>query len=204
VGGRCIFEIRVGIVSNWLHLISGDFLKKPLGCRIPIKKTRQEIRSILMKYWLLKSEPSTYSWEDLIKNEKGIDSWDGVRNYQARNFLKEMAIGDMAFFYHSGIKIPGIVGIVKIVREAYPDPLQWDANSPYYDPKSFEENPRWVAVDIQAVEAISPPITLSDLRDIPQLKQMQLLKKGNRLSVLPLTAEEWEIILKLRYNKLKV
>jgi len=157
-----------------------------------------------MKYWLLKSEPSTYSWEDLIKNEKGIDSWDGVRNYQARNFLKEMAIGDMAFFYHSGIKIPGIVGIVKIVREAYPDPLQWDVDSSYYDSKSSREHPRWVAVDVQAMGAISPPITLPELREIPQLASMQLLKKGNRLSVLPVTPEEWEIIFKLRSTKLEV
>ncbi len=151
-----------------------------------------------MNYWLLKSEPGTYSWRDLKAQPEGIDMWDGVRNYQARNFLRAMKINDLAFFYHSVVKPQAIMGIVRIVAEAYPDPTQWDPRSPYYDPAGSPENPRWVAVDVQYVRDLLPPITREELKAVPALSRMVLLQKGNRLSVQPVTENEWRIILSLR------
>ncbi len=151
-----------------------------------------------MNYWLMKTEPSTYSWDDLKAEPDRRDYWDGVRNYQARNLMKTMRVGDLAFFYHSVVKPQVITGIVRIVREAYPDPTQFDPNSPYYDPKSTPENPRWVAVDIQYVTDVLPPITREELKTIPELQNMVLLKKGSRLSIQPVTPEEWQIILGMR------
>ncbi len=151
-----------------------------------------------MNYWLLKTEPGTYSWDDLKSQPGRRDYWDGVRNYQARNLMKTMKVGDLAFFYHSVVKPQVIPGIVRIVREAYPDPTQFDPQSPYFDPKSTPENPRWVAVDIEFVADIEPPIQRDELKIIPELQQMMLLKKGSRLSVQPVTPEEWQIILSLR------
>lgn len=151
-----------------------------------------------MNYWLMKTEPGTYSWDDLKAEPDRRDYWDGVRNYQARNLMKTMRVGDLAFFYHSVVKPQVIIGIVRIVREAYPDPTQFDPNSPYYDPKSTPENPRWVAVDIQYVTDVLPPITREELKIIPELQNMVLLKKGSRLSIQPVTPEEWQIILGMR------
>ncbi len=151
-----------------------------------------------MNYWLMKTEPGTYSWDDLKAEPDRRDYWDGVRNYQARNLMKTMRVGDLAFFYHSVVKPQVIIGIVRIVREAYPDPTQFDPNSPYYDPKSTPENPRWVAVDIQYVTDVLPPITREELKNIPELQNMVLLKKGSRLSIQPVTPEEWQIILGMR------
>ncbi len=155
-----------------------------------------------MNYWLMKTEPNTYSWEDLKAEPQRRDYWDGVRNYQARNLMKSMRVGDLAFFYHSVVKPQVITGIVRIVREAYPDPTQFDPQSPYFDPKSTPENPRWVAVDIEYVTDILPPITREELKAIPELQNMVLLKKGSRLSIQPVTPEEWQIILGLRDIKL--
>jgi len=151
-----------------------------------------------MNYWLLKTEPNTYSWDDLKAEPNRRDYWDGVRNYQARNLMKTMKVGDLAFFYHSVVKPQSIMGIVRIVREAYPDPTQFALQSPYFDPKSNPENPRWVAVDIEYVTDVEPPITRDELKAIPELANMMLLKKGSRLSVQPVSPEEWQIILALR------
>ncbi|RMG69042.1 MAG: EVE domain-containing protein [Calditrichaeota bacterium] len=150
-----------------------------------------------MAYWLLKSEPETYAWEDL-KREPGRQTlWDGVRNYLARNRLKAMQVGDLAFFYHSG-RQKAIMGIVRVVREAYPDPTQFDPASPYRDPKSSPENPRWVAVDVAWVRDFVPPITLDELKARPELADLELLQRGNRFSVQEVTPEQWRRICALR------
>ncbi|NIS39024.1 EVE domain-containing protein, partial [Candidatus Saccharibacteria bacterium] len=124
--------------------------------------------------------------------------WDGVRNYQARNFIGEMKIGDKVLFYHSQVKPPAIMGIAKVIREAYPDPTQFDPASKYYDPKSSEDNPRWFMADIQYDQEFESPIPLPELREIPGLEKMELLRKGSRLSVQPVDREEFEIVKKLR------
>ncbi len=151
-----------------------------------------------MNYWLMKSDPEAYSWDDLKKAPQQTDCWDGVRNYQARNFMRQMKIGDRLFFYHSQVKPPAIMGIARVVKEAYPDPTQFDPSSKYFDPKSTRDNPRWQMVDIRYVSDFNPPISLPELRKIPGLENMVLLQKGSRLSVQPVTKEEWEIICALR------
>lgn len=152
-----------------------------------------------MHYWLIKTEPGVFSWADLLNSPNKTTSWEGVRNYQARNLMRDqMREGDRVFFYHSAIQQPVIVGIAEVVRAAYPDAFAWDSTSPYYDPKSSPENPRWVMVDIQAVQPLEPPITLAELKSIPALSGMQLLQKGCRLSVQPVTPQEWETILSSR------
>ncbi|MDH5729667.1 MAG: EVE domain-containing protein [Gammaproteobacteria bacterium] len=149
-----------------------------------------------MNFWLFKSEPDAFSIDDL--KQKKIEHWDGVRNYQARNYMRdEMKQGDLGFFYHSSCKQPGIVGIIKIKREAYADFTSWDPEGDYYDPKSSVDNPRWVMVDVQFVKKFKRVISLDELKQNRKLQYMQLLKKGNRLSIMPLHAEEWETILAL-------
>ena len=148
-----------------------------------------------MKYWLMKSEPGTFSLQDLKEAKNGTECWDGVRNYQARNFMRdEMKIGDRVLFYHS-VTNPSIVGTAKVVREAYPDHTAWDPESPYYDPKSSPENPRWMMVDIQFVQEFPHPLSLKEIHRIPGLENMMLLRKGIRLSIQPVTEEEYRIIL---------
>jgi predicted RNA-binding protein with PUA-like domain len=152
-----------------------------------------------MKYWLVKTEPSVFSWEDLQKSPNQTSPWEGVRNYQARNFMRdEMKLGDRVFFYHSVAKPLAIMGIVQVVKEAYPDTFAFDPKSDYYDPKSSPENPRWVMVDLQFESAFTPPITLDELKQISGLEEMMLLRKGSRLSVQPVTAQEWEIVSNIR------
>jgi predicted RNA-binding protein with PUA-like domain len=151
-----------------------------------------------MRYWLMKTEPNVYSWDDLKNQPNMTDMWDGVRNYQARNFMREMKVGDKVLFYHSQVTPPEIVGIARVVREAYPDPTQFDPNSKYYDPKSTPDNPRWSVVDIQCEAKFESPITLPELREIPGLEEMVLLRKGSRLSVQPVSEKEWQIITALR------
>jgi predicted RNA-binding protein with PUA-like domain len=151
-----------------------------------------------LKYWLLKTEPGTYSWDDLKKKPNQTDIWEGIRNYQARNLLREMKKGDLVFFYHSGSTSKTIMGIVKIVKEAYPDYTQFESESKYYDPKSSTTNQRWDMVDVQFHRNITPPITLDELRQKSGLEKMMLLKKGSRLSVQPVSESEWQIILSLR------
>lgn len=147
-----------------------------------------------MNHWLLKSEPSTYAIDDLIAQPGRRDHWDGIRNYQARNFLRAMKRGDLAFFYHSSCPTPGIVGVVRIVREAYPDPTARDPESPYHDPRATSDEPRWSMVDVEFVHRIDPLISLAEMRHFPELADMVILRRGNRLSVTPVTADEWRFI----------
>lgn len=149
------------------------------------------------RYWLLKTEPDAYSWEDLKQAPNQTDIWDGIRNYQARNNLRRMKKGDLAFFYHSGNKWPAIMGIVRVVREAYPDPGQFDPGSPYHDAKSSPDSPRWWAVDVQLVREFANPIQREALKKIKGLENMLLLRRGNRLSVQPVSAREWKQILEI-------
>ena len=149
-----------------------------------------------MQFWLMKSEPETYSIDDL--KEFQTDHWDGIRNYQVRNFFRDqMKIGDKAFFYHSNCKEPGIVGLMEIASEAYPDHTAFDSKEKYFDAKSDPENPRWLMLDVNYIRHTKRNITLSELRDHSSIKEMRLLQKGKRLSVIPMTKEEWEYILGL-------
>ena len=150
-----------------------------------------------MKYWLLKSEPQVFGLDDLRAQPGGRDHWDGVRNYQARNYLREMRKGDLAFFYHSNCKTPAIVGIVEIVREGYPDHTAWDPASPYHDPGSTPDRPRWFMVDVRYRRRLKRPVTLAELKAAPGLGDLPLLKRGNRLSVMPVSASAWRAVLAL-------
>lgn len=150
-----------------------------------------------MAYWLLKSEPSVYGLDHLAAQPDQIDHWDGVRNYQARNYLRQMALGDQALFYHSNCKPPGVVGIVEVVREAYPDPGAFDPDSAYHDPRSDPDNPRWFMVDVRLLRRLTRIITLPELKETPALENMALVRRGNRLSVMPVTPEQWQAILAL-------
>ncbi len=149
-----------------------------------------------MRHWLFKSEPITFSLDHLKACPKKTDSWDGVRNYQARNFMRdEMNKGDLGFFYHSNCAEPGIVGVVKITKEAYPDRFQFDPKSKYYDPKATPDNPRWVNVDVTYVRHLPQIVTLAALKEHPGLRDMKVIARGNRLSITPVTDKEWEIIM---------
>ena len=152
-----------------------------------------------MSYWLMKSEPDVFGIEHLEKRPNKTEHWDGVRNYQARNFMRDgMKKGDQVFFYHSNCKEPGIVGIAEVVREAYPDHTAFDPESKYYDPKSDPDNPRWFMVDIRFVRRLKRTITLQELKDqAGALSDFPLLQKGSRLSVMPVSKEAWEYILGL-------
>lgn len=147
-----------------------------------------------MKWWLMKSEPSEVSIEDLAQAPSQRVGWFGVRNYQARNFMRDdMTPGDLAFFYHSSCAVPGIAGIVKIVSPAVPDPTQFDTASPYFDPKAQRETPRWVQVEVELVEK-TRFVPLTELRTRPELAGMILLRRGNRLSITPLTSDEGDFL----------
>lgn len=149
------------------------------------------------KYWLMKSEPSAFSLDDLKKAPAKTTCWDGVRNYQARNFMREMAIGDQVLFYHSNADPPAAVGIAEVVKTAYADPTQFNKKDKHYDPQSDPSGPRWDMVDIKYVRRFSRPLSLDDMRKETKLKGMVLLRKGSRLSVQPVTPQEWEHILSL-------
>jgi len=150
-----------------------------------------------MSYWLMKSEPDEFSIDDLAKAPNQSTPWFGVRNYQARNFMRdEMRVGDRAFFYHSSCPEPGIVGIVEIARLAYPDATQFDPKSEYYDAKSTREAPRWVNVDVRLVKK-TRLVGVPELRATRGLEDMVTLRRGNRLSITPVTAAEWKIVEKL-------
>lgn len=149
-----------------------------------------------MHYWLMKSEPGCFSIDDLKNSPKQITHWDGVRNYQARNMMRDqMKKGDLAFFYHSNCNPPAIVGIMKIVKESYPDFTAFDPDDQHYDPKSTQDNPRWWMVDVKFEKKFNESISLNQLKQNPALFNMQLLRKGNRLSVMPVSAAEWKAIL---------
>ena len=149
-----------------------------------------------MNFWLLKTEPDAFSIDDLANADKGQTLWDGVRNYQARNFLTDMALGDLAFIYHSSCKTPAIVGVAKVVTEAQPDPSQFDASSPYYDAKATAEKPRWFCPTFEYVAHCSSPVTLKSIKADEQITDLAL-KKANRLSVMPVTESEWHYLYKL-------
>lgn len=151
-----------------------------------------------MGYWLMKSEPDCFSIDDLAA-VGGPSMWEGCRNYTVRNFFRDtMKKGDKAFFYHSSCDPAGIVGTMEVVSEAYPDPTQFDPTSDYYDEKSPKDNPRWLLRDVQFVKKYDRIITLAELRTIPGLEEMQVLRKGQRLSVMPVTEDEWKIVTKLK------
>ena len=149
-----------------------------------------------MQYWLMKSEPDTFGIDDLAARPKATEHWDGVRNYQARNMMRDlMNVGDQVLFYHSACKTPGVAGIAEVVREGYPDFTARDPESKYYDPKASEDNPRWYMVDVRFVRKLERLIPLSELKANPQLEDMPLLKRGNRLSIMPVDPQHWQQIL---------
>lgn len=151
-----------------------------------------------MNYWLFKSEPETFSIDHLYQRKNKTEHWDGVRNYQVRNMLRdEIKVGDLAFFYHSSCRPPGIAGVVEIVRSGYPDHTAFDPQSPYYDPKSSKTHPRWFMVDVKFKQKFKDLITLDDLKKISGLEKMQVLRRGNRLSITHVTKAEWDKIMKV-------
>jgi predicted RNA-binding protein with PUA-like domain len=151
-----------------------------------------------MNYWLMKSEPNEFSIEDLKASPKKTNHWDGVRNYQARNMMRDqMKKGDQVFFYHSNCAEPGIVGIMTVAREGYPDHTAFDPEDPHYDPKSDPDNPRWYMVDVKFERKLKRTITLQELKEHNQLEEMPLVRRGNRLSIMPVTEKQWNFILGL-------
>ena len=150
-----------------------------------------------MHYWLVKSEPTVFSIEDLSRQRNQTTGWEGVRNYQARNFLRAMQLGDKALFYHSNAKPPAVAGSVEIVRAAYPDETAWDPTSDYHDPRASPANPVWSRVDVRLVEIFPRQVSLDELRGLKSLAGMELLRRGSRLSVQPVTAAEFRTIEKL-------
>ena len=157
-----------------------------------MKKNRKQ------SYWLMKTEPEVQSIDDLAAAPDLTTCWEGVRNYQARNYMRDqMQVGDRVLVYHSNAKPSCVVGTATVVRTSHPDPTAWDPSSPYFDPKSDPKNPRWFMVDIQFESKFSVPQSLEMLREIPKLSQMVLLRKGSRLSVQPVTKQEFSIVEKL-------
>jgi predicted RNA-binding protein with PUA-like domain len=151
-----------------------------------------------MRYWLFKSEPKTFGIDHLQKKPKKTEHWDGVRNYQVRNLLRdEIKVGDKAFFYHSSCTPPGIAGVVEIVKAGYPDFSALNPESKYYDPKSTTENPRWFMVDVRFEKKFKHFITLEEIKQNPALDKMVVVRKGSRLSITPVTEKEWKTILKM-------
>ncbi len=156
----------------------------------------------MAKYWLFKSEPDCFSFADLVASPQRTTGWDGVRNYQARNFLRDQVKeGDGVLFYHSNANPPAVAGIAEVIREAHPDPTAFDPEAQHHDPKSDPSNPTWFQVTIRAVRPIDPPLDLPRLRTISALSQMELLRKGSRLSIQPVTPDEWKTILALAEGK---
>ena len=151
-----------------------------------------------MQYWLMKSEPDAFGIDDLANMSAQTEHWDGVRNYQARNMMRdEMKLGDQVFFYHSNCDEPGIVGIAEICREGYPDFTAFDPEHKYFDPKSHPDKPTWIMVDVRFVRKLSRNITLKELKDHPALSDLTLLRRGNRLSIMPVSCDEWDYIMNL-------
>lgn len=155
-----------------------------------------------MKYWLFKSDPAEFSWQDLAAAEKQTTHWDGVRNYQARNFLRdEIQPGDLVLFYHSQVKPMAIYGIAEVTRAGYPDFTAWDPEHPHHDPKSSEENPIWYMVDIRLKESFDPPLIRDKLAKLEDLEGLELLRRGSRLSIQPVSPEHFQIICELAGGK---
>lgn len=151
----------------------------------------------MKRYWLMKTEPESYSIDDLERD--GTTFWNGIRNYQARNFMRDdVKPGDGVLFYHSNAEPPGIFGVAEVVRAAYPDHTQFDPESKYFDPKATPENPTWVMVDVKFVRKFSAPVSLAELKETPGLEEMMVTRRGSRLSVQPVTAQEWKIVTGMR------
>ena len=151
-----------------------------------------------MRYWLMKTEPNEFGIDDLAERPRKTEPWDGVRNYQARNMMRdEMKQGDRVFIYHSNCEVPGIVGIATVAREGYPDPTAFDPEDKHYDPKSDPANPRWYLVDVKFERKLRRTIPLTELKAQAALEGMPLVRRGNRLSVMPVSEREWEYILSL-------
>ncbi len=151
-----------------------------------------------MNYWLMKSEPNAFGIDDLAQMPDQTEHWDGVRNYQARNMMRDdMQVGDLVLFYHSNCKPPGVVGMMEVVREGYPDFTAFDPQSKYFDEKSDPQKPRWFMVDIKLVRKFKRLLSLDELKLHPELEGMKLLQRGNRLSITPVSEEHWEFILRL-------
>jgi len=154
-----------------------------------------------MRHWLMKSEPDEFSIDDLAAAKGRTTPWFGVRNYQARNFMRDqMRVGDRAFFYHSSCPEPGIAGVAEVTAQAYPDATQFDRKSPYFDPKAMRDAPRWFNVDVTFVEKLRL-ISLAELRSHPELERMRILQRGNRLSITPVDPAEWAFVLKIAKRK---
>jgi predicted RNA-binding protein with PUA-like domain len=149
-----------------------------------------------MNYWLMKSEPDSFSIDALYNRPNQTEHWDGVRSYQARNMMRdEMKLGDQVFFYHSNCDVPGIVGIMEIVKESYPDFTAFDPEDQHFDPKSDPEDPRWMMVDVRHVKTMIRVISLKELRTYSEIEDLALVRRGNRLSIMPVTAAQWDFIL---------
>ncbi len=151
-----------------------------------------------MNYWLMKSEPDTFSIDDLYNKPERTEPWDGVRNYQARNMMRDsMKLGDWVFFYHSNCSEPGIVGIMEVVKEGYPDTTAFDPDDKHFDPKSDPDQPRWYRVDVRYIRHLPRTISLKELKDKVELADLALVKRGNRLSIMPISQWQWDFILAL-------
>ncbi len=151
-----------------------------------------------MNYWLMKSEPDVFGIDDLQQRPQQTEHWDGVRNYQARNMMRDdMKIGDQVFFYHSNCELPGIVGIAEVVKESYPDFTAFDPDDKHFDPKSHPDKPTWFMVDVKFVRKLKRTISLQELKLKPELTDLALVRRGNRLSINPVTQQQWAFILSL-------
>lgn len=152
-----------------------------------------------MNYWLMKSEPDEFGIDDLKNRPNQIEPWDGVRNYQARNMLRDaMQVGDQVFFYHSSCQAPGIVGVMEIARAGYPDDKAFDPHDKHFDPKSNADKPTWFRVDVKFVEQFTRTISLSALKQHSALNDLALVRRGNRLSIMPVSSEQWALIMAMR------
>ena len=147
-----------------------------------------------MNYWLMKSEPDVFSFSDLEKRPRQTEPWNGVRNYQARNFMQSMEVGELGLFYHSNCPQPGIAGVMKISRTAYPDTTSWDPQSDYFDPKSTPDHPRWFMVDVTWQACFPRFVSLEKMKSMPELEELLTLRRGNRLSVMPVEKKHFDII----------
>ena len=155
-----------------------------------------------MNYWLAKTEPNTYSWHDLKNEPAKSTTWEGIRNYRVRNLIRdEIKLGDLIFIYHSVVKPTAIVGVAEVIKEAYTDHFAFDPGHKYFDPKNKKDNPAWLMFDIKAYQDFDEVLTLDELKTYPELKNMELLKKGNRMSVQNVTPAEWKFIVGLRKVK---
>ncbi len=198
--GRCL-------LANSDSLATTNMAKKKSASSAKVKQARAGSAASARqqpgrRYWLIKSEPLTFSLDDLARSPEQTTFWDGVRNYQARNMLRdEMKRGDLVLFHHSNADPPGIAGVVKVVREGYPDHTAFDPNNKHFDPKSKKSDPRWFMIDVQLVEKFPRELSLADLKQLPELDGMVLLQKGSRLSVQPVSEDHFKLIRKLSKKK---